>query len=143
MKPFPPPITYQMRQFMDVTRDRPDWQGARGLVFETLSMKVLSSGGTFRIFFVGGKAVKPFTNVHGLSLLDIGSGMWDLTMSRAPIMSFDRSGGMSDVDSLTAAISKADWNSSQGSVLLYPSWREFPAIDAARLPAVMFQVSNP
>ena len=135
----------QMRRFIDTTGDRSDWQWAKGLVFEPFSMKVLSAGGIFRILFVGGKAAQPFTNLHGVSLseTDAGSGMWNLTMSPAPIMSFGRSGeGATDAESLAAAITMVDWNGSPSPVFLYPSWHEFPAINTARLPAFMFQVSN-
>ena len=130
-----------MQRFLDAASDRSDMQSSRGLIFEPYGVKVLSVGGTFQMRVVGGKAVAPFTNVHGVSLLDAGSGGWSLTiMSRAPITYFDRSVGASDVDSLAAAIAQVDWDNSRSTMFLYPSWHEFPAIDALRLPDLLFQV---
>ena len=132
-----------MRRFLDATCGRADWQGAKGLVFEPFCLKVLSAGGTFRIRFVGGQEVQPCDHVHGVSLEPIGSGMWDLTLTPTPIRAFDRSNeGASDVDALAVAIAEVNWSSAPNPVFLYPSWHEFPAIDTARLPALLFQVGH-
>lgn len=138
----PPCPTSQMRRFLDATSGRADWQGAKGLVFEPFSLKVLSAGGTFRILFLGGQAAQPCKDVYGVSLKPTaGSDMWDLTLTQAPIRAFDRSrGGASDADSLAAAIADVNWSSAPSPIFLYPSWHEFPAIDTARLPALLFQV---
>ena len=129
-----------MRRFLDATSGRSDWQGAKGLFFEPFSIKVLSAGGIFRILFVGGQAPQPCDDVHGVSLKPVGSDMWDLTLTPAPIRAFDQSRGASDAESLAAAIAEVNWSGAPSPVFLYPSWHEFPVIDTARLPALLFQV---
>ena len=139
----PPFPTSQMRRFLDATSGRSDWQGAKGLVFEPFSLKLLSAGGAFGITFVGGQPAQPCDDVHGVSLEPIAgsAGMWALTLTQAPISAFGRSSGVaSGADSLAAAIAQIDWSGPPSPVFLYPSWHEFPAIDAVRLPNLLFQV---
>ena len=131
-----------MLRFTDIAGIGSNWEAFMRLAFEPISLKILSAGGTFRMHFMGGKAVAPFTNVHGVSLLDVGSGRWSLTMSRAPIRYFDRSVRASDAASLAAAVAEVDWDKSRSTMFLYPSCHESPAaISTLRLPNLLFQVS--